>query len=75
MKNNIIFILFVLVWIFTIQSILLYYYHYFNSINFKNPKNWKSLSNEEVKLQKLKSKYKWFQDIAGKLFIIRAKNQ
>ena len=58
MKNNLIFILFVLVWIFTIQSVLLYYYHYFNSVNkLKNnlPKKSPSSSNVEVKLQKLKS--------------------
>ena len=58
MKNNLIFILFVLVWIFTIQLVLLYYYHYFNSVNkFNNnlPKKSLSSSNMEVKLQKLSS--------------------
>ena len=58
MKNNLIFILFVLVWIFTIQLVLLYYYHYFNSVNkFNNnlPKKSLSSSNMEVKLQKLNS--------------------
>ena len=81
MKNNLIFILFILVWIFTIQSVLLYYYHYFNSVKLKNPPKQQSIS-EEVKLQKLKSKYtngtsgsKVLRKNFKSPFIIRIKNQ